>query len=61
MAQIIAAASIKLMDALFGLVAQNDAEWSGLELLGRSWRRDWASRTFRLFVRTVRGATNLDF
>ena len=28
-AQIIAAASIKVMDALFGLVAQNDAEWSG--------------------------------
>ena len=27
-AQIIAAASIKVMDALFGLVAQNDAEWS---------------------------------
>ena len=26
--QILAAASIKLMDALFGLVARNDAEWS---------------------------------
>ena len=39
-AQMLAAASIKVMDALFGLVAQNDAEWSKLELLGRSGRRD---------------------
>ena len=46
-AQIIAAASIKFMDALFGLVAQNDAERSRLELLGRSWRRDWALRNFQ--------------
>ena len=27
-AQMLAAASIKVMDALFGLVARNDAEWS---------------------------------
>ena len=27
-AQMLAAASIKFMDALFGLVARNDAEWS---------------------------------
>ena len=39
-AQMLAAASIKVMDALFGLVAQNDAERSRLELLGRSWLRD---------------------
>ena len=26
-AQMLAAASIKVMDALFGLVARNDAEW----------------------------------
>ena len=45
-AKIIAAASIKVMDALLGLVAQNDAERSGLELLGRSWRRDWGMRRF---------------
>ena len=43
----LAAASIKVMDALFGLVAQNDAERSRLELLGRTWRRDWAMRKFR--------------
>ena len=47
MAQIIAAASIKVMDALFGFLAQNDAETSRLELLGRTWRRDWAMRKFR--------------
>ena len=27
-AQMLAAASIKVMDALFGLVARNDAEWT---------------------------------
>ena len=46
-AQMLAAASIEVMDALFGLVARNDAEWSKLELLGRSWRRDWCMRDFR--------------
>ena len=60
-AQMLAAASIKVMDALFGLVAQNDAETYRRELLGRTWRRDWASRTFRLFVCALHGATNLDF
>ena len=35
-AQIIAAASIKVMDALFGLVARNDAECCKRELLGLS-------------------------
>ena len=44
-----AAASIKVMDALFGLVARNDAECCKRELLGRSWRRDWAMRIFRAF------------
>ena len=48
-AQMLAAASIKVMDALFGFLAQNDAEilTSRLELLGRTWRRDWAMRKFR--------------
>ena len=32
----LAAASIKVMDALFGFVVRNDAEWSRCELLGRS-------------------------
>ena len=56
MTLMLAAASIKVMDALFGLVAQNDAEWSGLELLGRSWRRDWGMHNFRpenVFWRTL--------
>ena len=46
-ALMLAAASIKVMDALFGLVARNDAECCKRELLGRSWRRDWAMRKFR--------------
>ena len=46
-AQMLAAASIKVMDALFGFPAQNDAECYKRELLGRSWRRDWAMRRFR--------------
>ena len=46
MAQMLAAASIKVMDALFGLAARNDAEWTKRELLGRTWRRDWAMRDF---------------
>ena len=52
-AQMLAAASIKVMDALFGFLARNDAECCKRELLGRSWRRDWAMRKFRpktLFV-----------
>ena len=40
-AQMLAAASIKVMDTLFGLVARNDAECCKRELLGRSRRRDW--------------------
>ena len=49
MAQMLAAASIKVTDALFGFLAQNDAERSRLELLGRTWRRDWAMRQFHRF------------
>ena len=45
--QMLAAASIKVMDALFGFPARNDAECCKRELLGRSWRRDWAMRKFR--------------
>ena len=41
------AASIKVMDALFGFLARNDAECSKRELLGRSWRRDWGMHKFR--------------
>ena len=37
------------MDALFGFLAQNDAEWTKRELLGRTWRRDWAMRNFQRF------------
>ena len=48
--QMLAAATIKVMDALFGLVARNDAECCKRELLGRSWRRDWAMRNFRHFL-----------
>ena len=36
----LAAASIEVMDALFGFLARNDAECCKRELLGRSWRRD---------------------
>ena len=39
-AQMLAAASIKVMDALFGFLVRNDAERCKRELLGRSWRRD---------------------
>ena len=46
MAEMLAAASIWPIDALFGLVARNDAEWDRRELLGRSWRRDWGMRNF---------------
>ena len=49
MTLMLAAASIKVMDALFGFLAQNDAERSRLELLGRTWRRDWAMRQFHRF------------
>ena len=49
MTSMLAAASIKVMDALFGLVARNDAECRKRELLGRSWRRDWAMRNLQLF------------
>ena len=35
------------MDALFGFLVQNDAEWTKRELLGRTWRRDWAMRKFQ--------------
>ena len=39
MTLMLAAASIKVMDALFGLVARNDAECCKRELLRRPWRR----------------------
>ena len=44
MTLMLAAASIKVMDALFGVLVQNDAECCKREILGRSWRRDWAMR-----------------
>ena len=40
----LAAASIKVMDALFGFLARNDAEWTKRELLGRTRRRDGGMR-----------------
>ena len=46
-AQVLAAASIKVMNALFGFLAQNDAQGTKRELLGRTWRRDWAMRKFQ--------------
>ena len=46
-AQMLAAASIQVMDALFGFLARNDAERCKRELLGRSWRRDWCMRKCR--------------
>ena len=49
MTLMLAAASIKVMDALFGFLARNDAEWTKRELLGRTWRRDWAMHDFREF------------
>ena len=42
-----AAASIKVIDGLFGFPARNDAECCKRELLGRSWRRDWGMHDFR--------------
>ena len=60
-AQMLAAASIKVMDALFGLVAKNDAERSRLELLGRSWRRDWGMRRFHVFLRTRKNFASFNF
>ena len=45
--QMLAAASIKVMDALIGFLARNDAECCKRELLGRSWRRDRGMRKFR--------------
>ena len=53
-AQMLAAASIKVMDALFGFLARNDAEWTKRELLGRTWRRDWAMRKFQEKTRNPR-------
>ena len=44
MTLMLTAASIKVMDALFGFLARNDAECYKRELLGRSWRRDWGMR-----------------
>ena len=43
----LAAASTKVMDALFGFPARNDVECCKRELLGRSWRRDWGMRKSR--------------
>ena len=52
--QTLAAASIKVMDALFGFLARSDAEWTKRELLGRTWRRDWAMRKFQEKTRNPR-------
>ena len=57
----LAAVSIKVMDALFGFLAQNDAETSRLELLGRTWRRDWAMRKFHVFLRTRKNFASFNF
>ena len=43
----LAAASIEVMDALFGFRARNDAECYKRELLGRSWCRDWGMLNFQ--------------
>ena len=51
MTLMLAAARIKVMDALFGFLAQNDAERCKRELLGRSWRRDWAMHKFQEQIR----------
>ena len=59
----LAAASIKVMDALFGFLAQNDAEWTKRELLGRTWRRDWAMRRFhqkKVFLHRCKDFCTLD-
>ena len=53
-AQMLAAASIEVMDALFGLVVRNDAEWYRRELLGRSWRRDWGMCNFYIFSKKTK-------
>ena len=39
----LAAASIEVMDALFGFLVRNDAECCKREFLGRTWRRDRAA------------------
>ena len=60
-AQIIAAASIKVVDALFGFPARNDAECCKRELLGRSWRRDWAMHRFHVFLTTRKNFASFNF
>ena len=57
----LAAASIKVMDALFGFLARNDAEWTKRELLGRTWRRDWAMRRFHVFLTTRKNFASFNF
>ena len=59
MTLMLAAASIKVMDALFGFFARNDAECCKRELLGRSWRRDWGMRKFQLFWRLHRAGPGI--
>ena len=46
MTLMLAAASIEVMDALFGLVARNDEESYKREHLRRTSRRDWGMRIF---------------
>ena len=46
MTSMLAAASIKVMDALFGFLAQNNAECCKRELLGRPRRRDIGACAF---------------
>ena len=53
-AQMLAAASIKVMGALFGFPARNDAECCKREFLGRTWRRDWGMRKFQEKARNPR-------
>ena len=57
----LAAASIKVMDALFGFLARNDAEWTKRELLGRTWRRDWAMRRFHVFLSPRKNFASFNF
>ena len=65
MAQMLAAARISAIDALFGLVARNDAEGYQRELLGRSKRRDRGALNFRkqieLFGKIAPGEKNVGF
>ena len=60
-AQMLAAASIEVMDALFGFLTRNDAEWTKRELLGWTWRRDWAMRRFHVFLSPRKNFASFNF